>query len=111
MSILSNLRDKAVESFVRKNELVQKFGEVQSVAIDSDNGTADVSILLHGEASPIKFRGYYSFEDGESGTDIVVRKITCEREWIDTALSMYVNGKNYRYTLPGLAGSIAKIVF
>ena len=111
MSLLGNLRDKAVEAFVRNHEMVKRFGEIQTLSIDSANGTADVSILLHGEASPIKFRGYYSFEDGDAGTDIVIRKITCEREWIDTALSMWVNGKNYRYTLPGLAGSIAKIVF
>ena len=111
MSLLGNIRDKAVEKFVRNHEMVKRFGDVQSISIDSDMGTADVAVLLHGEDRPIKFRGYYSFEDGDTGTDIVIRKITCEREWIDAALSMWVNGKNYRYTLPGLAGSIAKIVF
>ena len=71
MSLLGNLRNKAVEAFVKNHELVKRFGDVQSVSIDSDNGTADVSVLLHGEIFPIKFRGYYYFDDTDTGTDRV----------------------------------------
>ena len=70
-----------------------------------------VSVLLHGEIFPIKFRGYYYFDDTDTGTDIVVRKITCERQWIDQALSYWLEGKTLRYNLPGLAGGLAKIIF
>jgi hypothetical protein len=111
MSLLGNLRNKAVEAFVKNHELVKRFGDVQSISIDSDNGTADVSVLLHGEIFPIKFRGYYYFDDTDTGTDIVIRKITSEREWIDQALSYWLEGKTFRYTLPGLAGGLAKIIF
>ena len=96
---------------MKNHELVKRFGDVQSVSIDSDNGTADVSVLLHGEIFPIKFRGYYYFDDTDLGTDIVVRKITCERQWIDQALSYWLDGKTLRYNLPGLAGGLAKIIF
>lgn len=111
MSLLSNFRDKAVEAFVKNHELVKKFGEVQSVVIDSDKGTADVSVLLHGEIFPIKFRGYYFFDDTDEGTNIVIRKITCERQWIDEALDYWLGDTTLRYKLPGLAGGIAKILF
>lgn len=111
MSLLSNLRDKAVEAFVRNHELVKRFGDVQSVSIDSDNGTADISVLLHGEILPISFRGYYFFDDTEKGTDIVVRKITCERAWINTALDYWLGDRTLRYSLPGFAGGLAKILF
>lgn len=111
MSLLSNLRNKAVEAFIKNHELVKRFGEVQSISIDSDNGTADVSALLHGEIFPIKFRAYYFFDGANKGTDIVVRKITCEREWIDQALSYWLDGKTLRYNIPGLAGGLAKIIF
>ena len=96
---------------MKNHELVKRFGDVQSVSIDSDNGTADVSVLLHGEIFPIKFRGYYYFDDTDTGTDIVIRKITSEREWIDQALSYWLEGKTLRYNLPGLAGGLAKIIF
>lgn len=111
MSLLTNLRDKAVEAFVKNNELVKKFGDVQSVIIDSDNGTADVTVLLHGEMFPIRFRGYYYFDDSENGTDIVVRKITCERKWIDEALDYWLGSTTLRYQLPGIAGGLAKVIF
>lgn len=111
MSFLSNLRDKAVEAFIKNHELVKKFGDVQSVSIDSDQGTADVSVLLHGEIFPITFRAYYFFDDTDKGTDIVVRKISSERRWIDEVLEYYLGDKTLRYTLPGLAGGLAKVIF
>lgn len=111
MSLLSNFRDKAVEKFVRNHELVKKFGEVQAITIDSDNGTIDATVLLNGEIRPIKFRAYYFFDEADKGTDIVIRKITCERLWIDTALDYWLGDKTLRYNIPGLAGGIAKILF
>lgn len=107
----NEFRNVIVKVFVKNHELVKRFGDVQSISIDSDNGTADVSVLLHGEIFPIKFRGYYYFDDTDKGTDIVIRKITSEREWIDQALSYWLEGKTFRYTLPGLAGGLAKIIF
>ncbi|MCF0222340.1 MAG: hypothetical protein HUK19_08605, partial [Fibrobacter sp.] len=93
MSLLNNLRNKAVETFVRNHELVKKFGEVQTISVDSDNGIIDATVLLNGEQAPIKFRAYYYWDDVEKGTDIVIRKITSERQWIDTALDFALGDK------------------
>lgn len=111
MSLLSNLRNKAVEKLVRNHELVKRFGEIQSISIDSDKGTVDVSILLKGETAPLSFQGIYVFDDTEKGTDIVFRKITCERIWINEALDYWLGDTTLRYTLPGITGGIAKILF
>ena len=111
MSLLGNLRDKAVEAFVRNHEMVKRFGEIKSLSFDSTNGIADVSILLHGEASPIKFRGYYNFDTEDATTYIVIKKITCERRWIDEGLSMWLSKSTLKFPLPKLAGGIARIVF
>lgn len=111
MSLLSNLRDKAVEKFVRNHELVKRFGEVQTISIDDHKGIIDISILLHGEIAPLCFRGFYYIDDVASGTDIVIRKITCERIWINEALEYWIGDKTLRYNIPGLAGGIAKILF
>lgn len=111
MSLLGNFRDKAIEALIRKNETVKRFGEIQSVSINSDEGYADVSILLHGEPAPITFRGYYVFHDMGDTTDVVVTSITCKRAWIDEALSLVLEKTTLRYTLPRLAGGLAKILF
>ena len=51
MSLLGNLRDKAIESFIRKNETVLRFGEIQEVSIDSDARIASVWIACYNKSS------------------------------------------------------------
>lgn len=111
MSLLSNLRDKALETLIRKNELVNRFGEIQSLAINSEQGYADIAILLHGESAPIDIRGYYSFNDIGKDTEVVVTNISCSRKWIDEVCSYWLEKHTLSYTLPGLAGGIAKFFF
>jgi len=119
MSLLGNLRDKAVESFIRKNETVQRFGSVEEVFIDSDARIASVKILLRGESQTTLFRGYYGFEEGDKGTELVFEKLTCDRTWINEALKLYMDGRKLRFpiadysgeTFAGITGKFAKIIF
>ena len=119
MSILSNIRDRAVESFIRKNETVQRFGEIDEVFIDSEARIANVKITLRGESQTTLFRGYYGFEDGEKGTELVFDKLTCDRTWINEALKLYMDGRKLRFPiadysgekLAGITGKFAKIFF
>jgi len=119
MSLLGNLRDRAIESFIRKNEMVLRFGDIEEISIDSNVRTADVRIVLRGESETTLFRGYYGFDEGEKGTEIVIEKITCERTWINEALKLALNGRSLRFPiadysgerLSGIAGGIAKIIF
>lgn len=119
MSILSNIRDRAVESFIRKNETVLRFGSVEEVIIDSESRIASVKILLRGETQTTLFRGYYGFEDGDKGTELVFDKLTCDRTWINEALKLYMDGRKLRFPiadysgekLAGITGKFAKIFF
>lgn len=119
MSLLGNLRDRAVESIIRKNETVQRFGSVEEVVIDSDTRIASVKILLRGDTQTTLFRGYYGFEEGDKGTELVFEKITCDRTWINVALKLYMNQRKFRFpiadysgeTFAGITGKFAKILF
>ena len=119
MSLLGNLRDKAIESFIRKNETVLRFGTVEEVVIDSDARIASAKIMLRGETQTTLFRGYYGFEEGDRGTELVFDKLTCDRTWINEALKLYMEGRKLRFPiadysgdkLSGIAGGIAKIIF
>ena len=119
MSILSNIRDKAVESFIRKNETVQRFGAIQDVYIDSESRIANVKILLRGESQDTLFRAYYSFEDGDKGTELVFDKLTGDRTWINEALKLFMDGRRLSFpiadysgeTFSGIAGGLAKFFF
>lgn len=111
MSLLSNMRDKAVEAFIKNHPMVKEFGDIASLSINSSEGFADVELMLHGEVRTIKFRGYYYFDDTDNGTDIVIRKITSERKWIDEALAFCFEKTTLRYPLPKIASGLAKILF
>ena len=119
MSILSNIRDRAVESFIRKNETVQRFGEVDEVSIDAESRIATVKITLRGETQTTLFRGYYGFDEGEKGTELVFEKITCERAWINEMIKYALGNKVLRFPiadysgekLAGITGRFAKILF
>ena len=111
MSFLSKARDKAIEAVIRKNELVKRFGEIQNLAINSEQGYADISVLLHGEKAPIALRAYYSFNDMGKDTEVSVTSISCDRKWIDEIASYWLENHTLSYTLPGLAGGLAKIFF
>ena len=111
MSLLSKFRDSVVEKLVRNNELVQKFGEIQSLRIDSEKGEAQISILLNGEAAPLRFSGFYTFEDSREGVTLVCRTIRCERKWINDALELYLSGNPIRQELPRFTGGLARIIF
>ena len=119
MSLLGNLRDKAIESFIRKNETVLRFGTVEEVVIDSDARIASAKIMLRGETQTTLFRGYYGFEEGDRGTELVFDKLTCDRTWINEALKLYMDGRKLRFPiadysgekLAGITGKFAKILF
>ncbi len=119
MSLLGNLRDKAIESFIRKNETVLRFGTVEEVVIDSDARIASAKIMLRGETQTTLFRGYYGFEEGDRGTELVFDKLTCDRTWINEALKLYMEGRKLRFPiadysgekLAGITGKFAKILF
>lgn len=111
MSLLSKFRDSIVEKFVRNHKLVKKFGDIQSITINSEKGDATVTVLLHGEPAPLAFHGFYSFEDSDDETFIVCKKITCERQWINDALDFYLTDNPIRQPLPRFTGGLAKILF
>lgn len=111
MSLLNNLRDKAIEKIIRKNEWVQRFGDIQNLTINSDKGYVDVDVLLHGEKEPIAFRAYYILQDMGDHTDFLVSSISCGRIWMDELLSLWLEKTTLQYTLPGVAAGLAKIFF
>lgn len=111
MSLLGNMRDKAIEAIIRRNELVKRFGDIQSLSINSEQGYADVSVLLHGEPAPLQFRAYYTFNDMGKDTQVTVSSISCGRQWIDEVVSWWLEKNTLSYTIPGIAGGLAKIFF
>ena len=111
MSFLSNARDKAIEMFFRRNDFINKFGEIQNVDIDSLENQATVTILLHGEFTPTTLCAHYCFEDTEQGTMIVINKVDSPRTLVNEIAAWWFKGHSIKKALPKGTGLFAKILF
>ena len=111
MSFLSNARDKAIEMFFRRNDFINRFGEIQNVEIDSLENQANVTILLHGEFSPTTLCAHYCFEDTEQGTMIVINKVDSPRTLVNEIAAWWFKGHSIKKALPKGTGLFAKILF
>ena len=111
MSFLSNARDKAIEMFFRRNDFINRFGEIQIVDIDSLENQATVTILLHGEFTPTTLCAHYCFEDTEQGTMIVINKVDSPRPLINEIAAWWFKDHSIKKALPKGTGLFAKILF
>ena len=113
MSFLSNARDKAVEFFFQRLDIIKRIGEIKNLDIDSQENQANITILLHGENEPTTFCAHYCFEDSLEGTAIVVDNVTSERELISEIAAWWFRDCGYAYKkmLPKGTGLFAKILF
>ena len=111
MSFLSNARDKAIEIFFRRNDFINRFGEIQNVDIDSLEHQATVTILLHGEFTPTTLCAHYCFEDTEQGTMIVINKVDSPRMLVNEIAAWWFKNHSIKKALPKGTGLFAKILF
>ena len=111
MSFLSNARDKAIEMFFRRNDFINRFGEIQNVDIVSLENQANVTILLHGEFTPTTLCAHYCFEDTEQGTMIVINKVDSPRPLINEIAAWWFKDHSIKKALPKGTGLFAKILF
>ena len=111
MSFRSNARDKAIEMFFRRNDFINRFGEIQNVDIDSLENQATVTILLHGEFTPTTLCAHYCFEDTEQGTMIVINKVDSPRTLVNEIAAWWFKGHSIKKALPKGTGLFAKILF
>ena len=109
MCFLSNARDKAIEMFFRRNDFINKFGEIQNVDIDSLENQATVTILLHGEFTPTTLCAHYCFEDTEQGTMIVINKVDSPRMLVNPVPEMFSKTGTSRFLCGSLPTSIDTI--
>lgn len=102
MSLLKGMarrgRDMALSAAFEKlaGKYVSPFGTIVDVALDSSQKSIELKVLLKGEAEPVSLRvGRYEIIE-ESGRHLIVaREISASREWIDTAVKQYIQGRPF----------------
>ncbi len=84
------------------NNLIERYGKVQDLKIDSRRKTLEVSCLLDGESSPITIRvGNYIVESEQDKKFVRATEFSCTRPWLQNFLTDF--GPRQRIELPAWA--------
>ena len=97
------MTSRAVQIYV--NRQIERYGEVQTLKIDSRGKTVEVTCLLHGEPKPITIKvENYQMDSSGDKTFFQATDITCTRPWLQNLLTDFA--KSRRIELPKWAEGI-----
>ena len=83
---------KAAKTFV--NQRIARYGEVQSLKIDSRSKEVELVCKLHGEPSPITVRVEgYELLDVKGQKILRVGHCSCDRPWLQNLLTDFARGR------------------
>ncbi|MCF3649945.1 hypothetical protein [Synoicihabitans lomoniglobus] len=92
--MLSSLKDRVTSHAARHfaNNLIRRYGVLESLRIDSRAQRIELVCLLHGEAQPLAVQvGNYRIESDTAESFITLRDCVCERPWIQALLIDFVH--------------------
>jgi hypothetical protein len=94
---------KAAQTFV--NQRIARYGEVQSLKIDSKQKSVEIVCQLLGEPAPITVRvENYELRDGSDGEKrLRIGACSASRPWLENLLADQVRGREF--PVPGWAAS------
>lgn len=96
------MTSKAAKAYV--NNLINRYGAVDELSIDSKRGRIEVTVNLNGEVSPIGLTiEKYQLQREEGKTYVEVIDSSCTRPWLQAALRDHLHGR--RFELPSWAAS------
>lgn len=97
-NLLNQGKDLALSVTVKKiiNMKIKKFGEVSFLALDSQNKTMELEVLLKGEQEELKAKVHkYSIENREEKYYLVIHNVETSREWLNLVLEEYLHNEEF----------------
>jgi hypothetical protein len=86
------------------NELIARYGRLETLTIDSREGSMVFTCLLHGEREPIIVRvEQYRIEQQGQACALRLLQCRCERPWVQALLEDFVQEK--AFPLPAWAAA------
>jgi hypothetical protein len=96
------LASQAARSFV--NGMIQRYGEVRDLKINSKEKTVDIVCLLKGEPEPVRVRvDSYRIESEGNNRFIKIQACSCSRVWLQHLIEDHVSER--RLKLPTWAAA------
>lgn len=97
MGFFSDAKDRMIESValpMLNNAWLKPFGRATSLKIDSTNKTAEISLELNGEQTPLSIHVKdYELLNEPNGIFVVLKSVTTSREWMTAMAREYLVGR------------------
>jgi hypothetical protein len=90
-------------------EQLQKALSNVSFSVNAEKQTMDLTVIPHGETTPISFHLNYKIVENGENTDIFVTKIASDRLWIDEIVKLWLEKSNFQYRIPQNFAGIVKM--
>ena len=96
-----------IEKLLRSK--IEGYGRLQEFALNSRDRTAQVILLLQGEAEPLKLEiQEYELHDDPAGSYVTVNRLTTSKAWMTRLLEDFFVGR--RLPIPEKYANIAKML-
>ena len=90
-------------------EQLQKALSNVSFSVNAEKQTMDLTVIPHGETTPISFHLNYKIVENGENTDIFVTKIVSDRLWVDEIVKLWLEKSNFQYRIPQNFAGIVKM--
>lgn len=89
------------------DEQLQKILNNVNFSVNANKQTMDLTVLPHGESSPISFHMNYELVEKGDETEIFIQNVASDRLWIDELIKMWLERRNFQYKIPpNIAGFV-----
>ncbi len=83
---------KAAQTFI--NQRITRYGEVQSLRLDSKNKSAEVVCRLHGESEPVTVRvERYEVRERDGQKFVRLGRCACNRIWLQNLITDFAQDR------------------
>ncbi|MBQ7079139.1 MAG: hypothetical protein IJM92_05610 [Fibrobacter sp.] len=91
------------------DEQLQKVFNNVSFSVNANKQTMDLTVLPHGETTPISFHLNYKLVENGEETEIIVEKVASDRIWVDEIVQLWLEKRNFQYRIPQNISRIVKM--
>ena len=80
-----------------------------SFSVNAEKQTMDLSVVPHGESTPISFHVNYKIVENGDESEIIVEKIASDKLWVHEIVQLWLEKSNFQYKIPQKLAGIVKM--
>lgn len=91
------------------DEQLQKIMNNVNFNVNANKQTMNLTVLPHGESTPVSFHMNYKFVENGDETEIFIQNVASDRLWVDEIIKIWLEQRNFQYKIPQNIAGIVKM--